>query len=247
MRISMLLRALGLGWIPAGALTIYRIGGESLPPPAIDANYEFVQLAWADVDEDRDGLNDRFLDANGDGVNDLGLTPYPHHFPFIDADQDGRNDHFIDADGDGVNDLDGRFIDGDKNGFIDNIIDFNGDRINDITGEHYGPHGLKGYRYGHILEERRQPIKRFIDQDGDGMHDRFKRWHKRMQGMDRRMDFFLDEDGDGINDARFIRRKHGPQEKIGDKLVPKRHPRRHLPPRKHRPKSEQERKPGGRK
>ena len=158
------------------------------------------------VDADRDGVNDRFRDANGDGINDLTDQPYPHHFPFLDADDDGINDRFRDADGDGVNDLDGRFRDADDDGFIDNVIDFNGDRLNDITGEKYGPHGLLGYRFGRILEERRQRVKHFRDADGDGMHDPLKRLHQRLRSLDRRIDFFLDEDGDGIDDARLLRR-----------------------------------------
>ena len=158
------------------------------------------------VDADRDGVNDRFRDANGDGINDLTDQPYPHHFPFLDDDKDGVNDRFRDTDGDGVNDLDGRFRDDDDDGFIDNVIDFNGDRLNDITGEKYGPHGLLGYRFGRILEERRQRVKHFRDADGDGMHDPLKRLHQRLRSLDRRIDFFLDEDGDGIDDARLLRR-----------------------------------------
>jgi hypothetical protein len=162
------------------------------------------------VDEDRDGLNDHFRDHDGDGRNDIGQRPYPHHFSFVDADEDGLNDHFRDKDGDGVNDLDGRFIDSDKDGFVDNIIDFEGDNINDITGEKYGPRGLKGYRFGRIFEERGHPVKRFLDEDGDGMHDPFKRLHQRLRMMDRRMDYFFDEDGDGIDDARLLHKKRGP-------------------------------------
>ena len=82
MRISMLLLALGLGWIPAGALTIYRIGGESLPPPAIDANYEFVQLAWADVDEDRDGQVE-LVATEADFIRPLRLDPTVNIAPQI--------------------------------------------------------------------------------------------------------------------------------------------------------------------
>ena len=32
------------------ALTVYRIGGEELPPPEVEGDFEFVQLSWADVD-----------------------------------------------------------------------------------------------------------------------------------------------------------------------------------------------------
>lgn len=199
------------------------------------------------ADADRDGRNDRFRDADGDGINDLGQIPYPHRFSFVDADKDGLNDRFIDADGDGVNDLDGRFADDDGDGFIDNIVDFDGDKINDITGEQYGPRGLKGYRFGRIFEERGHPVRRFIDADGDGMHDSFKRLHQRMRMMDRRMDFFLDEDGDGIDDARLLHRKPGPPGNLLEKRTRMPPPRRSLPSRLRQDDPRREKKRGARK
>ena len=45
-----------LGVQPSAALVVYRIGGESLPPPAeVDAGAEFRQLSWADLDKDLGG------------------------------------------------------------------------------------------------------------------------------------------------------------------------------------------------
>ena len=45
-----------LGVQPSVALVVYRIGGESLPPPAeVDAGAEFRQLSWADLDRDLGG------------------------------------------------------------------------------------------------------------------------------------------------------------------------------------------------
>ena len=199
------------------------------------------------VDADRDGLNDRFRDKDGDGVNDIGQQPYPHHFSFVDADGDGLNDRFRDKDGDGVNDLDGRYVDSDEDGFIDNVVDFNGDKINDITGEKYGPRGLKGYRFGRIFEERGHPVKRFLDEDGDGMHDPFKRLHQRMRLMDRRMDFFFDEDGDGIDDARLLHRKPGPPGLMLEKRPKMGPPRRSLPTRLRQDDPRRDKKRGGRK
>jgi hypothetical protein len=35
---------------PAASLTIYRIGGSDVPPPQLDTPYEFIQLAWDDLD-----------------------------------------------------------------------------------------------------------------------------------------------------------------------------------------------------
>ena len=40
---------------PASGLTIYRIGGESLPPPELDTPYEFVQISWTDIDAAQHG------------------------------------------------------------------------------------------------------------------------------------------------------------------------------------------------
>ena len=40
---------------PASGLTIYRIGGESLPPPELDTPYEFVQIGWSDIDAAQHG------------------------------------------------------------------------------------------------------------------------------------------------------------------------------------------------
>ena len=39
----------------ASALTIYRIGGESVPQPELDVPFDFVQLSWSGVDEKRHG------------------------------------------------------------------------------------------------------------------------------------------------------------------------------------------------
>ena len=212
--------------IVASALLACSVYAQSGPPEESASPAPIVGY----VDADRDGVNDRFRDRDGDGVNDLNGQSYPHHFPFLDEDEDGVNDRFRDQDGDGVNDLDGRFRDQDGDGFIDNVVDFNGDRLNDITGAKYGPHGLLGYRFGRIFEERRHQVKQFRDADGDGMHDPLKRLHQRLRAQKRRMDFFLDEDGDGIDDARLLRRllRH-PDERVQD-LTKKRLKRRRVPP-----------------
>lgn len=52
--IAVLLALLGVQ--PSAALIVYRIGGESLPPPAeVDAGAEFRQLSWADLDKNLGG------------------------------------------------------------------------------------------------------------------------------------------------------------------------------------------------
>ena len=157
------------------------------------------------VDANRDGVNDRFADANGDGLNDIGGAPYPHRFQFADANADGANDVFVDRDGDGVNDLDARLVDSDKDGVCDNVIDHNGDGVNDITGAKYGVASLNGFRLGKVDEERGRIYRRFVDGDGDGMHDRPGRGRWGGGQMDR----FVDEDGDGICDGRRITGRSG--------------------------------------
>ena len=171
---------------------------ESTERSQIDAT-----LTFSYVDENRDGVNDLFQDANGDGINDVTLLVYPHHFNFLDADGDGINDMFVDRDGDGVNDLDGHFMDADADGICDNVIDANGDGINDITGIVYHHRSLEGFRFGRMDEERGSEHHLFIDEDGDGMNDsRLPDMMHSISGMD----LFIDEDGDGICDGRSFMR-----------------------------------------
>lgn len=151
------------------------------------------------VDENRDGVNDLFQDANGDGINDVTLLPYHHNFSFVDGDGDGINDMFVDRDGDGVNDLNGQFMDANGDGICDNVIDHNGDGINDVTGIAYHHRSLEGFRFGRMDEERGAEHHLFIDEDGDGMNDlRAPEMMHPVNGMD----LFIDEDGDGICDGR---------------------------------------------
>ena len=192
------------------------------------------------ADADLDGLNDRFRDANGDGLDDVSKKPYQHHFRFVDQDGDRVNDLFVDQDGDGVNDLNARYKDADGDGICDNVIDFDGDGINDITGAKYGRKSLGGYRFGRVDEERKTVHRLFVDEDRDGMNDLIRRFHP-PGGPGPRMDHFIDEDGDGIADGR---RLHPPM--AGPPLMerlkgrkrpdgPKRpHPPRRRPPPKDR-------------
>lgn len=154
------------------------------------------------VDRNRDGINDLFRDANGNGVDDVTKKAYPHRFRFEDANGDNINDLFTDADGDGVNDRDAEYVDRDGDGICDNVIDYDGDGVNDITGTKYSRTSLQGGRFGRVDEDRGIIHPRFVDEDGDGMHDRHG-----VTGRAQRsgMDFFVDEDGDGICDGRNIR------------------------------------------
>lgn len=170
-------------------------------PQLAEAEEVDAQIPPGYVDDDRDGVNDRFRDADGDGVNDLNGQAYPHRFGFVDVDQDGVNDLFVDADGDGVNDRDGGPVDADGDGICDNVVDADGDGRNDITGREYGADELGGWRFGRIDEEAGEMADRFVDEDGDGVHDA---WAQRA-GRGRSMDRFIDEDGDGIADGRTVR------------------------------------------
>ena len=82
MRVSLVLLALGFLWSQASALTIYRIGGQSLPPPELDAPYEFVSLAWADADEARDGQI-KLVEVEADFIHPQRLDPTVNIAPQI--------------------------------------------------------------------------------------------------------------------------------------------------------------------
>jgi hypothetical protein len=158
-------------------------------------------IGW--LDQNKDGINDKFQDANGDGINDVTKEKYEHHFKFADKNKDGVNDIFVDKDGDGVNDLGTKFIDKNKDSINDNVLDFNKDGINDITGLKYKKDNLMGYRYGIVEEEAKIKHKKFIDENGDGMHDPIsKRMCFQDENADGINDRFVDNDGDGICDGR---------------------------------------------
>jgi hypothetical protein len=170
-------------------------GVAAAPPTGEDARGGAGGVAIGYVDSDRDGRNDRFQDANGDGVNDVTGRPYAHRFDLADGDGDGINDRFVDSDGDGVNDL------GPECAVV--VIDADGDGVNDITGQRYTADSLGGFRYGRIAEELDVQLPRFVDVDGDGMNDLLPRLLGRPQAEARSAyDRFVDEDGDGIHDAR---------------------------------------------
>jgi len=160
------------------------------------------------VDKNRDGINDKFHDANGDGINDVTKKKYEHKFKFVDKNKDKINDVFVDKDGDGVNDLGTKLVDENKDGINDNVLDYNKDSFNDITGLKYKNEDLMGYRYGIVEEEAKKTHKKFIDENGDGMHDPIAK--KRCftdEDADGINDQFVDEDGDGICDGRTIGRQ----------------------------------------
>jgi hypothetical protein len=147
------------------------------------------------VDKNKDGINDGFHDDNGDGINDVTKKKYDHRFKFVDKNKDKVNDVFVDKDGDGVNDLETKFVDVDKDGVNDNVLDYNRDSINDITGLKYKNEDLMGYRYGIVEEELKKTHGKFIDEDGDGMHDSVAKCRGFIDG-DSLRDRFIDEDGD---------------------------------------------------
>ena len=89
MRVSLVLLALGFLWSQAPALTIYRIGGQSLPPPELDAPYEFVSLSWADADEARDGQIE-LVEVGADFIRPRRLDPAVNIAPHI-YELDGGN------------------------------------------------------------------------------------------------------------------------------------------------------------
>ena len=141
-------------------------------------------------DDDRNGVNDIFVDANGDGVNDIDKTAVYADIKFEDADNDGVNDLFSDMDGDGVNDI---YLLSKKMPVIDN----NKDGINDITGLKYKKGFYNGSLTGFAIEERGIWFDDFKDDDNDFGDDEVKN-----DFSFNKMDSFIDEDGDGICDNR---------------------------------------------
>ena len=72
------------------------------------------------VDEDGDGVNDRY--ALSDGTQMLDGFGNGYAYGFVDEDGDGVNDHYDQSDG--VPDLDGdNFVDADGDGLCDNCAD----------------------------------------------------------------------------------------------------------------------------
>lgn len=157
------------------------------------------------VDKDKNGINDKFRDADGDGINDVTKKKYEHRFKFVDKNENKINDVFRDIDGDGVNDLNTKFVDEDEDGINDNVLDCDKDGVNDITGLKYDKDNLMGYRYGIVEEEMRRIYRNFVDENGDGMHDAIAR---RCGFVDEvkngTHDLFIDKNGDGICDGRQI-------------------------------------------
>lgn len=66
---------------PVSALTIYRLGGEDLPPPALDTPFEFVQLSWSEVDKGRHGFSE--LVEVGAFLEPLRLDPNINLVPLL--------------------------------------------------------------------------------------------------------------------------------------------------------------------
>ena len=186
-------------------------------------------------DTDKNGINDFFADANGDGVNDVSNAVYAHHFDFQDQNNDGRNDLWQDIDGDGVNDLFVKLLkeqgheprqmwrDRNGDGILDAnaplkftvelsqfVIDENQDGKNDITGHDIRKHNVWGYRYGKFDEEQQHQVKNYVDKNQDGMHDAYRERYQRQFGKGKPLhDYFVDKDGDGIADGRGLGRLQG--------------------------------------
>lgn len=159
------------------------------------------------VDVDEDGVNDRFVDADGNGKNDVDGKEYSRRFQFQDENKDGINDLWVDQDGEGVNDLSPSLKGKDKKDVHRNVVDADDDGRNDVTGESY--HAEKrewhGERWGFWDEKNGKIQGGLVDENANGIDDRTEsQWHgknSRHHGGDAR-DYFIDEDGDGICDGR---------------------------------------------
>lgn len=187
------------------------------------------------VDENRDGINDRFVDRDGNGINDVTGQPYSHTFTFQDENNDNVNDLWTDGDGDGVNDYYAeiekkliKWVDADGDGILDKesvklqgkdlkaqVLDTNQDDRNDITGEEITDTDIKGYRFGCVYEEVGIRTQNYQDSNGDGMHDQFQQFLLDRQSKQGPIDYFLDIDGDGVSDDRGLGRLLGREKSRG--------------------------------
>lgn len=160
------------------------------------------------IDKNKDGINDKFHDANGDGKNDVDGKIYAHQFQFIDKNKDGYNDVWLDRDGDGVNDLGAKLAQTKQRPIESKILDVNKDGKNDITDEKFTHDDFKGRKFGFIDEKTGKVQGRFMDEDGNGIDDRMdESFNKNRRAQ---QDVFVDEDGDGICDGRGDSlRRHG--------------------------------------
>lgn len=159
------------------------------------------------IDENNDGINDLFVDDDGDGICDnAGLyAGYPNLMGhgWADANGNGINDRFRDSDGDGINDLDNR---GPGPGF--GFVDENSDGINDVNDMPFR------HSFGFVDEDGDGINDRFVDADGDGLNDRNQVRYIAMPGWgdleDNGInDFFQDSNGDGLNDLDGMPYGHG--------------------------------------
>ena len=67
----------------ASGLTIYRIGGEGLPPPELDAPYEFVQIGWSEIDAAQHG-SENLIQLDPDSIRPQSLSPDINLTPLIE-------------------------------------------------------------------------------------------------------------------------------------------------------------------
>ena len=73
----------------ANALTIYRIGGASLPAPDIPVAYEFVQVDWVSADPTLHGQLRQLEVANG-SIAPVRLNPNVNLTPLIESEFGGQ-------------------------------------------------------------------------------------------------------------------------------------------------------------
>ena len=66
------------------ALTIFRIGGENLPRPEVEGDFEFVQLSWSEAEEARHGAME-LLDVDPDFIVPRQLDPSVNLTPLLEG------------------------------------------------------------------------------------------------------------------------------------------------------------------
>ena len=158
--------------------------------------FDGYRFSWED-ENPKDGINDLFLDENGDGICDIIGRAYAHGYGWQDVDENGINDLFRDADGDGKNDFHSEqsygfffgYRDTDNDEKNDIFYDAAGDGINDVTGLEYS----HGYGWQDVDENGINDL--FTDVNGDGINEITGR--SMMHGY---QFSYIDDDEDGIND-----------------------------------------------
>jgi hypothetical protein len=185
-----------------------------------DGIHDLVEGGTVDpavVDENKDGVIDSIVDADGDGIldvvdaKDAGFGDPQTTVP-ADTDKDGTPDfQDLDSDNDGIHDLveggtvDPAVVDANKDGVIDSIIDADGDGIPDVADNTDNGFGDPQTTVTSDTDGDGTPDFQDLDSDNDGIHDLVEGGMVDPAVVDANkdgvVDSIVDADGDGIPDV----------------------------------------------